>query len=144
MNALDVVKAAFKALEDHDWAGIDRLTSDDMQFVGPMPQPIGKQEFIGLHKTLLTAMPDWRFNVTDLVASGDRVSGYLQVEGTQTGEINLPGFPSIPVTGKHAKNPVEPISFEVKNGKITRIQAENVPGGGVPGLLSQLGVTMPH
>ena len=143
MNAVDVVNASFKAIEDRDWDAIDRLISDDLQFVGPMPQPLGKQEFIGLHRAILVAFPDWRFHQSNLQASDDRVSGNVQVGGTHQGTLSLPGLPEIPATGKYVQNPVEPISFEVVNAKITRVDVPLTPGGGVPGLIEKLGVAMP-
>jgi hypothetical protein len=53
------------------------------------------------------------------------------------------GIQSVPATGKHVQLPFEPLTVTVVNGKATRIQAEHVEGGGVPGVLSQLGINMP-
>jgi hypothetical protein len=35
------------------------------------------------------------------------------------------------------------MTFAVKNDKITRIESAGIPGGGVAGVLSQLGASMP-
>ena len=53
------------------------------------------------------------------------------------------GVQSLPATGKHVQLPYEPLTITAKNGKITRIESEHVEGGGVPGVLAQLGVKMP-
>ena len=50
----------------------------------------------------------------------------------------------MPPTGKHVQLPYEPLTVTVINGKATRIGAEHVEGGGVPGVLAQLGIAMPH
>jgi hypothetical protein len=36
------------------------------------------------------------------------------------------------------------MTFTVKNGKITRIESAGVAGGGVAGVLAQLGASMPE
>jgi ketosteroid isomerase-like protein len=65
MNDIDVVKAGLAASESGDPKKMAEYLSDDMVFAGPVPQPVGKQEFIGLMSALVAAMPDWRFNARD-------------------------------------------------------------------------------
>ena len=90
-------------------------------------------------------MPDWKFNGKDFKQNCDKVTVTFQISGTQTGELSLPmpGFPKVPATGKHVSLPQEGMTFTVKDGKISRIESANVAGGGVPGVLAQLGVPMP-
>jgi predicted ester cyclase len=146
MSAIDSVKAGLEAIEAHDFKRVEELLADDMKFVGPVPEPVGKREFIGLQSALISAMPDWRFNPSDFKEDGDIVTVMLQISGTQTGELNLPlpGIPKIPPTGKHVSLPEELTTFTVKNGKVTMIDTESSPVGGVQGILMQLGVPMPH
>jgi hypothetical protein len=70
----------------------------------------------------------------------------FQITGTQTGELNLPlpGFQKLAATGKHVSLPKEPTTVTVKDGKISRLESTVVPGGGVSGVLAQLGVALPH
>jgi hypothetical protein len=49
----------------------------------------------------------------------------------------------VPATGKKVSLPAEASTFTIKNGKIARLDVAPTPGGGVPGILSQLGVPMP-
>jgi hypothetical protein len=56
----------------------------------------------------------------------------------------MPGFPKIPASGKHVSLPKEPTTVTIKNGKISRLEATVVPGGGVAGILAQLGVQVPQ
>jgi predicted ester cyclase len=116
-----------------------------MVFAGPMPQPIGKREFLGLQGALGAAIPDWKFNASEYKERGDRVMAKVHISGTHTAPLSLPalGIQSLPPTGKRVQLPHEPITVTVKNGKVTRIDAEHVEGGGVPGLLAQLGVRPP-
>jgi len=70
----------------------------------------------------------------------------INITGTQTGELNLPlpGIPKIPATGKQISLSEQPTTFTVKDGKVTRIEAVSSPDTGVPGILAQLGISMPR
>ena len=146
MNAIDVVKAGLTAVEAGQIKEYEELLSDDMIFAGPVPQPVGKREFVALQSALVIAMPDWKFNATDFKQMGDKVTAMLQITGTQTGELSLPmpGLPKLPPTGKHVSIPAQLTTFTVINEKISRVEADADPKAGVPGILSQLGVPMPQ
>jgi hypothetical protein len=145
MSAKDIALAGIKAFESHDFAKADSMLSDDMVFAGPVPQPVGKREFVGLQSALIRAMPDWKFNAGEIKEEGDKVTVPVRISGTHTAPLNLPmpGAPTIPPTLKHVQLPQEHVVFTVKDNKINRIESDNVPGGGVPGLLSQLGINRP-
>ena len=145
MSAIDIVKEGLAATEAGDFKKLDSMIAEDMVFAGPVPVPVGKREFMGLQMALHAAMPDWKFNATDMKENGDQVTMMVQITGTQTGELSLPmpGFPKVPPSGKKVSLPKEPSTFTVKNGKLTRIDAPASPNGGVPGILMQLGVPMP-
>jgi hypothetical protein len=145
MSSTDIVKAGLAAIEANDFKKLDGMLADDMVFAGPVPQPVGKHEFVGLQSLLLVAMPNWNFNAKDFKENDDVVTVTLQVPGPHTGELSLPmpGLPKVPATGKKVSLPAEPSTFTIKNGKIARLDVAPTPGGGVPGILSQLGVPMP-
>ncbi len=63
MSAIDIVKVALAAVEAGDFKKADGVIADDMVFAGPVPEPLGKQEFLGVQKAMLTAMPDWSSTV---------------------------------------------------------------------------------
>jgi predicted ester cyclase len=146
MSNTDLVKATLAAFESGDTKKAESLLSDDMVFAGPMPQPVGKKEFIGLQGALVAAIPDWKFNASDYKEQGDKVTLKAHISGTHTKPLTLPpmGIQSLPPTGTRVQLPYESLTVTVKNGKATRIEAEHVEGGGVPGLLAQLGVKLPH
>jgi len=145
MDALEVVKTGLAAVENRQDQKYKDLIADDMVFAGPVPQPVGKDEFVAIQLALMDAMPDWKFNATDYKQMGDQVIANLHITGTQTRPLKLPmpGVPAIPPTGKHVSLPVEPTTFTVKGDKIARIDSEASPQSGVPGILSQLGISMP-
>ena len=146
MNAKEMIKSGLAAMESGQPGKMSEIFSDDMVFAGPVPQPIGKREFIAIQSAMVAAMPDWKFNPTDFKQEGDQVTATFQITGTQTRELDLPmlGLPKLPATGKHVSMPKEPVTITLKDGKVSRIEATSVPGGGVPGVLAQLGVQMPH
>jgi predicted ester cyclase len=146
MDAIDVVKTGLAASESGQTAKFADMLTDDMVFAGPVPKPVGKHEFVGLMTAMVAAMPDWKFNAKGLKQTGDKVTGVFQITGTQTRELNLPmpGFQKLPASGKHVALPKEGITITIKNGKIARLESEVVPGGGVNGVLAQLGVVMPQ
>jgi predicted ester cyclase len=145
MSAKDVVKEGLAATEAGDFEKLETMIADDFSMSGPVPMPVGKREFIGLMMAMLKAMPDWRFNAGEYQENGDQVTVPLQISGTQTGELQLPmpGMPPIPASGKKVSLPSEPSTFTVQNGKLTKLEVESTPNGGVMGILSQLGVNMP-
>jgi predicted ester cyclase len=146
MTAIDVVKGAMGAADAGDWDKAASFFSDDMVFAGPVPEPMGKDGFVGMQKAMRAGIPDWKFNASDLKEDGDKVTATLQITGTQTAELKLPmpGMAPIPATGKKISLPKEPATFTVKDGKISRLETAVTPGGGVAGLLAQIGVQMAH
>jgi predicted ester cyclase len=145
MSAKDIAMAGVRAFEAHDFTKAAGLLSEDLVFTGPTPQPLGKREYVGVQTALINALPDWKFNAQDFKEEGDRVTVPIRISGTHTGALNLPmpGIPPLPPTGKHVQLPEEHVVFTVKDNKISRIETDQVPGAGVPGLLSQLGVHLP-
>jgi len=146
MSGIDIVKAGLAAAEAGDFNKLSGMLADDMVFAGPVPEPVGKREFIGVQSAMQAGIPDWKFNASDYKENADKVTANLQITGTQTKELKLPmpGMAPIPATGKHVSLPKEPATFTVKNGKISRLEVTSVPGGGVMGVLGQLGVSVPH
>ncbi len=145
MSALDVVKGGFAALESKDWKKFEGYVADDFVFSGATPQPVGKKEFVGLQMALQAAMPDWNFNPSGFKENGDKVTVDMRITGTQTGELSLPmpGFPNVPATNKKISLPNQPGTFTVKGDKLAALEIKDVPGGGLLGILAQLGVKMP-
>jgi predicted ester cyclase len=94
---------------------------------------------------MVKALPDWKFNASDFKENGDQVTAALRITGTHTGELQLPlpGLPAIPASGTKVSLPSEPSTFTVTNGKLAKLELARIEGGGVMGILSQLGVNIP-
>ena len=75
----------------------------------------------------------------------DSVKAAIQMTGTQTDGFILPplGLPPIPQMARTVSLPEEQWSYTLQDGKIVRIMVHRVPGGGIQGLLQQLGIDVP-
>ncbi len=146
MSNLDLARKALHLSEVGDTAGLDSMVTDDFQFLGVTPQTLGKAEFMGFIQSLHTAFPDFKFNETGASESGDTATIKHKITGTHTGTFNIPGMPPIPATGKKFTLPEETSVFTFAGSKATKYLAEPAPDGkgGLTGILSQLGVQMPH
>ena len=145
MTKTETIKAFSAALEAREFERAASYLADDFIFSGPVPQPIGKQEFIAIQSAFENAFEDWSFNSHDEVEQGDKVVAAVQITGTHTRDLILPmpGMPTIPATNKKVSLPEEHLEFTFKGDKIASLTSDNVPGGGVPGVLQQIGVPLP-
>ena len=142
MKTLEVVK---KALTDIEKGAINASTyTEEMVFSGPVPQPMKRDEYVTLLKNLVGASPDWNFHARDFTELGDTVKVTVGITGTQTRTLPgvIPGMQALPPTNKRFSLPEEHLSIKVRGEKISEIVADTVPGGGVMGMLTQLGVQL--
>jgi hypothetical protein len=72
--------------------------------------------------------------------SDARCQALSGVHRTQRGPLALPGMAPIPPTGRQVRLPPEPAWVKVDDGRLLVYHVEGVPGGGVRGILSSLGV----
>ncbi len=145
MSKTDITNAFSAALEAQDFDKAAYYLSDDFTLSGPTPQPVGKQEFLAIQRAVESAFPDWSFNVHDVREQGENVIGAVHITGTHTRDLVLPipGIPTIPATNKTISLPEEHLVFTFKGEKIANLTSDNVPGGGLPGVLAQIGVQLP-
>jgi predicted ester cyclase len=145
MTAVEMASKLFQAIEAADMTAAAKLLSDDFAFSGPVPQPISGREWLGLQQGLSKAFPDWRFNAANIREEGGKVRCTVQITGTHKGELDLSalGMPKLPATGKSFKLPREEITLGVSNGTFSSLSVPPSDGGGVMGILSQLGVKAP-
>jgi len=144
---LGIIREHMQRMELHDFNGAGSLLSRDFQFTGVTPTPVDGVKYMQLHRELLTGLPDWNYNFKLEREDGNIVRGTVAISGTHTGTINptfMPGVPPITATGKKVKLPKEMLTITVRNGLISKIDVEQVPNGGVSGILSQLGVHLHH
>ena len=119
--------------------------TDDFVFEGWTPPPLNKGEFLALMSELHAAMPDFAFNLTDVSEQNGVVNAIMQISGTQTHTLSLPmfGIPLVPYTGTIVILPQEHVQFKLADNKVSQMQVQSVPGGGLAGLLQQLDTELP-
>lgn len=145
MGAQEVGQAFVDAFNSGDLDTARWYLADDFQLSGPTPQPIGADQWMGLTQVLRDAFPDINYNLRIVGMEGDTVRTTSQVTGTHTGELDLSfmGLGVIPATGRRFSNPEEPGEGVVRGDKIISIHIYSQPGGGLMGILAQLGVQVP-
>lgn len=143
-SAQQLMKQVFGAIEANDFEGARALLSDDFKFSGAVPEPISADAWLGVHRALGAAMPDFSFHYIATGGSGDASEGTVQVGGTHTGEFvaPIPGIPNVPAAGKRILNPKERIWVTARNGKVTGLVVEKVPDAGLFGILKQMGAAL--
>ena len=140
-----VAKAFMMALEAGDFDAAADLMSDNFQFSGPVPEPIGKEAYLGLISQMIAGFPDWSFNMCGFEADNDLVQFTVEITGTHTADLDLSpmGLPIIPATDIEIALPVEHPEITVEDGLITVFHSPVTEGGGVTGILKALGVESP-
>lgn len=141
MSNLDQARAFFKAIESKDWTAVTSLLSEDFCYVGPMPDPFDRDVWLNFQMAVQTAFPDWNYNLSSAEEVGQDVEVTVQITGTHTTDLVLPfKFTApIPATGLVVSLPEEHATVSFKDGKISKLQVESVPHGGIAGILEQLG-----
>ena len=124
-----VVRRSIEALNTRNWAVLDELTARD--YVNHNPLPGAKTGWEGMRDALIgimNAFPDFRADIDDVIAEGDRVVVRMTVSGTHKGE-----FMGIAPTNKRVAVG-EIIIHRIVGGKVAEewINADNL------GLLQQL------
>lgn len=143
MSRTEIISAFSAAMEANDFEQAGTYLDEAFTLSGPAPQPVGKHEFLAMQSAFQRAFPDWKFNLHDAEEQGDIVTGAVQITGTHTEDLVLPGMPPIPATHKKVSLPEEHLMFTFKGDRIASLASDNVPGGGIPGVLQQIGVPIP-
>ena len=115
------------------------LTPDAVAAGGVLPQPISAKEAIGLMRALNAAFPDLKFDIQNVMANGNRATVQAVWSGTNNGDLSMPGMPSVPATGKQV-SVKDTYIITVQGDKVSRIEVNSPPDGGIPAALGQIGV----
>lgn len=145
MDTKQVVEDFMTAFEKGDREACLACLSDDFTFSGPVPKPLNAHEWIGTAAGMLAGLPDINYNMKIVGVDGEKATVSSQLAGTHTADLDLSkmGLGLFPATGKSFSNPEEQGVMTVANGKITSYDITPVEGGGLMGILTQLGVSPP-
>ena len=145
MSAIDIVRAFTTAIENNEKEETVKPLADDFLFSGWTPKPLDKADFITTFAELKSGIPGLMFNLHNLSEEGNRVTGSIQIAGHQSDSFSIPplSLPPVPQMARSISLPVEDVTFELADDKITRWSVHHVEGGGIKGLLHQLGFDAP-
>jgi hypothetical protein len=145
MKSLEVAQTAADLLEARDVKGLQALLAEVFKAKGPTME-LTKQQTLGYLQILFTAFPDHRFGFIGFEENGDWISCTGQETGTHQGILDLKPFGisvTLSPTGKSFRLPKSKFAFRTANGKLTYFSEEATEGGGLAGILAQLGVKLP-
>jgi len=120
------------------------LTPDAVAAGGVLPQPVPASEAFKFMDALNTAFPDLKFDIQNVTVKGNQATVQAKWSGTNKGALNLPmpGMQSIPATGKLV-SVKDTYIVTVQGDKVSRIEVDSPPDGGIPAALKQIGVKVP-
>ena len=148
MNPREIVQALLDSVQRGDFQKARFLVSNDCQFSGSVPKPIKRDAWMGINKNLKKAFPnlDYHFHV-------DRVDGLdgcvvkisEELKGTHSGVLDLSavGLGVTPATDNSFAMPREHGKVTIKHDKVASWVVEPIEGGGLMGILAQLGIPVP-
>jgi predicted ester cyclase len=145
MNNKELVQTVLDAIQDGDFETAKSLMSDDFQFSGPVPEPINREQWLGLSAKMQVAFPDLNYNFQIVRVNGDTVLSSNQLTGTHTGDFDMTamGMGIIPASGKSFSNTKELGEATVKDGKIVSLKIQPSESAGLMAILAQIGVKVP-
>jgi hypothetical protein len=145
MSSTETVKTFITALQSGDFELAANCVADDFVLSGWSPQPLDKGEVLAMQSELRDAMPDYSFHLSDLQEHDNQVEALIQISGTHRYDLALPmfGLPLIPYSGVAIDLPQVHTYFSLAGNKITEMHIEEMPGGGLTGLLQQVGTELP-
>jgi len=138
----DIVRSFMAAVETNDQDEAGSYLDDDFTFSGWTPKPLNKKDFFIIIGGIKSGIPGLIFNLHNIDEQGDTITGTMQIAGYQTASFILPpfGLPPIPQTANSVSLPAEDVKFLLRNERILLMSVQATPGGGINGLLRQLGI----
>ncbi len=95
-----LVRRHMDAHSNHDLAAITDTLVPDLEVVGPDGTYRGRDRFLAELQTLLTAFPDYRLVMDELIIEGSRLAYVARLEGTHLGPYRTADGRTVPPTGK--------------------------------------------
>ncbi|GHO92463.1 hypothetical protein KSF_025110 [Reticulibacter mediterranei] len=142
----DLIRAFMTALEENNQEEFESYLADDFRFSGWTPRPLSRAGFLDLFKGLKEGIPGLIFNLHNVLVQNDTtVTGTWKISGYQSDSFILPvlGLPPIPQMAASISLPAEEVEYRLTGNKIVGLNVTHTPGGGIKGLLNQLGVDIP-
>jgi ketosteroid isomerase-like protein len=135
VDATEVVKEAFRRLDEEGGAGFAELLAEDVQWWHPSSQELSDREAVAMFlDAILSGFPGSRHTLDRVDAVGDTVYAVASWTGTNTEPVVLPPR-EVPATGRTATAPFA-LSATVRTDRVVamRIYMDQLT------LLQQLGL----
>jgi len=146
MDAIEIVKAYFAALDSQDPKQAMQYLSEDYQLVDFMPQPMDKEAMLDMLSRFKAAFPNLAHSLSNIRFEENVVKLTVQRSGTSAGHLDLRtiGVGVVPRSQKFVIFPNGNFEFTIKDGKITveRDVSPISPNRRMSGMLKALGVNM--
>jgi steroid delta-isomerase-like uncharacterized protein len=110
------VKEWAAKLDAGDLDGSSAFVAENVEWANPVASVRGRDQLRGLLGVFWTAIPDFRHQITDIVAGGDLVALRGIASGTHTGPLDGPAG-EVPSSGKSISFPFAAFA-RVENGMI--------------------------
>ena len=145
MEATELVMTCITALQSGDMNLAAQNLADDFGLRGWTEQTLDKSQFLAMQSHLLVAMPDFSYNLSNVQMDGQHVEALIQISGTNLGALDLSMLDIAPIgaTGLAVELPQIPVRFVTENDTLQEMEMEMVAGGGMAGLLQQIGGELP-
>jgi hypothetical protein len=148
MNPREIVQALLDSVQRGDFEKAKFLVSNDCQFSGPVPELIKREAWMGINKNLKKAFPnlDYHFHLDRVDGlDGNVVTISAELKGTHSGALDLSpvGLGVTPATNKSFATPREHGKVTIKGDKVASWVVDRIEGGGLMGILGQLGIAVP-
>ena len=141
----DIVRNFMSALDDNDLDTAATYLADDFLFSGWTPKPLDKNGFLGMLKDIKEGIPGLLFNLHNVLEQSENIiTGTIQIKGYQSDSFIIPilGTPPIPQTATSVSLPTEDVTYQLNDSAIAAMTVQHVAGGGISGLLKQLGIDL--
>jgi len=148
MNQRETVKALLDSVQRGDFEKAKFLVSKDCQFSGPVNELLKREAWMGMNKNLKKACPnlDYHFHVDRVDGlNGNVVKISAELKGTHSGVLDLSpvGLGVTLATNKSFATPREHGRVTIRGDKVASWVVDRIEGGGLMGILGQLGLTVP-
>lgn len=141
----NIVRDFMSTLDNNDLETATSYLADTFVFSGWTPKPLDKAGFLDVIKNIKEGIPGLSFNLHNVLAQNTEITGVIHITGYQTDSFIIPslGTPPIPQTANSISLPTEDVTYQLAAGQISSMHVQHVPGGGVTGLIKQLGIDLP-
>jgi hypothetical protein len=142
MDSKTTVQALMDSVQRGDFDRAKTLLSDDFQFRGMIRRPINGKIWLRMSASLKMAFSGLNYHFKMDSADGNVVTTTSQMSGNNRGAFDLTGLHMgvISATHKDFSTAMENNKITVKDEKVSSWVVEPTEGGGLMGILGQLGV----